>query len=60
MRLLNNILNSAEQFNMWHQSIVLVYRGSIAHNTFIPNSNPDSIDDKDVLEIGRASCRERV
>jgi len=51
MRLLNNILNSSDKFNLWNQLIVLAYRGSIAHNTYVPNSNPNSIDDKDVLGI---------
>lgn len=51
MRLLNDLLNTCEKFNIWEQAIVLVYRGSIAHGTFIPNSNPSSIDDKDVLGI---------
>lgn len=51
MRKLNNILNSSDQFNMWDQAIALVYRGSIAHGTFVPNSNPNSIDDKDILGI---------
>ena len=51
MRKLNDILNSSDKFNMWHHSIVLAYRGSIAHGTFIPNSNPSSIDDKDILGI---------
>lgn len=36
---------------MWGQSIVLAYRGSIAHGTYVPNSNPNSIDDKDILGI---------
>lgn len=51
MRLLNQILNEAPQFNMWTQAIYLGYRGSIAHGTFIPNSNPTSIDDKDIFGI---------
>lgn len=51
MRKLNDILNSSDKFNMWSQAIVLAYRGSIAHGTFIPNGNPCSIDDKDVLGI---------
>lgn len=51
MRELNRILNTAEQFDMWHQSIILAYRGSIAHGTYMPNSNPNSIDDKDILGI---------
>lgn len=32
-------------------SILLAYRGSIAHGMFIPNSDPLSIDDKDVQGI---------
>lgn len=32
-------------------SILLGYRGSIVHGTYIPNSDPDSIDDKDVIGI---------
>lgn len=51
MRLLNQILNEDPRFNMWRQAICLLYRGSIAHGTYIPNNNPNSIDDKDVLGI---------
>ena len=32
-------------------SILLSYRGSISHGTFIPSSNPNSIDDVDVLGV---------
>lgn len=31
--------------------ILMGYRGSIAHGTYVPNSNPNSIDDKDVMGI---------
>jgi len=31
--------------------ILLGYRGSIAHGTYVPNSDPNSIDDKDVIGI---------
>lgn len=31
--------------------ILLGYRGSIAHNIYTPQSNPDSIDDKDILGV---------
>ncbi|MFA5715578.1 MAG: nucleotidyltransferase domain-containing protein [Candidatus Paceibacterota bacterium] len=51
MRKLNDLLNSYLNFNMWQQSIVLAYRGSIAHGTYVPNSNSTSIDDKDILGI---------
>ena len=36
---------------MWDNAVVIAYRGSIAHGTFIPNSNPNSIDDKDILGV---------
>ena len=29
--------------------LFLGYRGSIAHGMYVPNSNPDSIDDKDLI-----------
>jgi uncharacterized protein len=31
--------------------IILGYRGSIAHNMYIPQSDPNSIDDKDVMGV---------
>jgi len=31
--------------------ILLGYRGSIAHNMYVPQNNPDSIDDKDVMGV---------
>jgi uncharacterized protein len=31
--------------------ILLGYRGSIAHNMYTPQSNPDSIDDKDIMGV---------
>ncbi len=51
MELLNNILINAPQFDMFKHSIVLCYRGSIAHNTYVPNTNPNSIDDKDIIGV---------
>lgn len=36
----------------WYkQAILLGYRGSIAHGTYVPQSDPNSIDDKDVMGI---------
>ena len=32
-------------------SILIAYRGSIAHGMHVPNSNPDSIDDIDIMAI---------
>ena len=34
-----------------NDSILIGYRGSIAHNMYIPNSNPHSIDDIDVMAV---------
>jgi hypothetical protein len=31
--------------------ILLGYRGSIAHNMYVPQENPDSIDDKDLMGV---------
>src|SRR5262252_2935814 len=31
--------------------IILGYRGSIAHNMYIPSTDPDSIDDKDIMGV---------
>lgn len=51
MRLLNDVLNSYQNFNLWENSILLCYRGSVAHGTHIPNNNPNSIDDQDVIGV---------
>lgn len=53
MRLLNDILRNAQEthFHMYDNAIALLYRGSLAHGTFIPNSNPNSIDDQDLLGV---------
>ena len=32
-------------------SILVGYRGSISHNCYIPNRDPNSVDDKDVMAI---------
>src|SRR5215469_3701639 len=31
--------------------ILLGYRGSIAHDMYVPKNNPDSIDDKDIMGV---------
>lgn len=49
--LLQSLLTQNSYFDMYKQCIVLAYRGSKAHGTFIPNSNPGSIDDIDLLGI---------
>lgn len=40
-----------EQPGLGDWSILMGYRGSIAHGTYIPANNPDSIDDKDVMSV---------
>ncbi len=47
---LNGILRNGV-FDMYTHSILLSYRGSKAHGTYIPNSNPNGIDDIDVMGI---------
>ena len=38
--------------NLFPKNTVLVgYRGSIAHNMYIPNTDPDSIDDIDIMGV---------
>lgn len=51
MRILNDILHTNAYFDMWRHAIYIGYRGSLAHGTHVPGSNPGSIDDKDVFGI---------
>jgi predicted nucleotidyltransferase len=43
------ILDSEPSIDKW--SILLGYRGSISHGTYVPNKEPNSIDDKDAIGI---------
>lgn len=45
----NNILTKYPEIDSY--SILLGYRGSIAHGTYLPNKDPFSVDDKDVIGI---------
>jgi predicted nucleotidyltransferase len=45
----NDILTSDPGLSDW--CILSGYRGSIAHGMFVPQSNPNSIDDKDVMAV---------
>jgi predicted nucleotidyltransferase len=38
------------------ECILLGYRGSIAHGTYVPNSDPNSIDDVDLMGIAVPDC----
>jgi hypothetical protein len=48
---LKGILDAYPHFPMRSSLILMGYRGSIAHGTHVPKSDPDSIDDKDVMGI---------
>lgn len=43
------ITEKHEALNTW--DILSGYRGSVAHGTYIPSTDPDSIDDKDVMAV---------
>jgi uncharacterized protein len=38
-------------------TVLLAYRGSIAHGMYVPNSDPNSVDDKDLLGVAIADER---
>lgn len=44
-----NIVRENKGLGEW--AILTGYRGSIAHNMYVPNSDPNSIDDKDVMSV---------
>ncbi len=44
---LNNILKSYNKFDLYEHSVILGYRGSLAHGTYIP----EHIDDKDIMGV---------
>ena len=44
-----DLLREHPGLNEW--SILTGYRGSIAHGTYVPNHDPHSVDDKDVMAI---------
>lgn len=54
MRKLNEALNQFQEFDIFQNSILLGYRGSKAHGTYIPNSDPNSIDDIDLMGVAIA------
>jgi predicted nucleotidyltransferase len=49
MSLPKNLLLEHPSLNQW--AILSAYRGSIAHGMYVPKSDPNSIDDKDVMAI---------
>jgi len=46
-----NFKKSVGKFIFKDEVILVGYRGSIAHGTYVPQDNPDSIDDKDVMAV---------
>jgi predicted nucleotidyltransferase len=45
-------LNSEETFRLLPDNLIfLSYRGSIAHGMYVPNSDPNSIDDRDIMGV---------
>lgn len=45
-------LNEAERTELIPKDIIFLgYRGSISHGMYIPNSDPNSIDDKDIMGV---------
>lgn len=49
MTIPQDILRKHAALNEW--SILTAYRGSIAHGMYVPNTDPNSIDDKDVMAV---------
>lgn len=49
MSLPRDLLEAVPPLRDW--SILTVYRGSIAHGTYLPSNDPKSIDDKDVMAV---------
>lgn len=49
LKKLNRILFDGQKFDLWDRSIILGYRGSIVHGTYVKNNA--LIDDKDVMGI---------
>jgi hypothetical protein len=45
-------LSAQQSANLLPGNLILLgYRGSIAHNMYIPSTDPDSIDDKDIMGV---------
>lgn len=49
MSIPKDILNTNPSLGEW--AVLTAYRGSIAHGMYVPSSNPNSIDDKDVMAV---------
>ena len=45
------IITKLSELNAPTNLVYLCYRGSISHNTFVPNTDPNSIDDIDLLGV---------
>ncbi|MBI4764000.1 MAG: nucleotidyltransferase domain-containing protein [Deltaproteobacteria bacterium] len=49
MAIPKTILKAHPSLDEW--AVLSAYRGSIAHGMYVPSSNPDSIDDRDVMAV---------
>jgi len=49
MSIPKDILRENKDLTEW--AILTGYRGSIAHNMYVPNTDPNSVDDKDVMSV---------
>lgn len=50
MTIPKEVLDKANGYLDEH-AIIVAYRGSIAHGMYVPKSNPNSIDDKDIMAV---------
>jgi len=46
-----DILTKLMKINMPKNIVYLCYRGSISHNTYVPNTDPNSVDDIDIIGV---------
>ena len=46
-----DILTKLDKLNVPDNLIFLCYRGSISHNTYVPNTDPNSVDDIDLMGV---------
>jgi len=45
------ILSKLMEIDMPKNMVYLCYRGSISHNTYVPNTDPNSVDDIDIIGV---------
>ncbi len=50
-QLSNALKKGSNEFDLEDSTVILGYVGSLSHGTFVPSTDPNSIDDKDVMGI---------